>query len=118
VQQQFSPAVTCGDGRDGAFDRQADYPADDLAEVIDAALRRHLAAGVTTMRDLGDRQWSVLERRDRPNDGTADVTSPTILASGPPITSIRGHCWQMGRGAGCGDAAGGDQNAPSTGWTS
>jgi hypothetical protein len=30
------------------------------------------------------------------NDGTADVTSPTILASGPPITSIRGHCWQMG----------------------
>jgi imidazolonepropionase-like amidohydrolase len=96
VQQQFSPAVTCGDGRDGAFDRQADYRADDLAEVIDAALRRHLAAGVTTMRDLGDRQWSVLERRDRPNDGTADVTSPTILASGPPITSIRGHCWQMG----------------------
>jgi hypothetical protein len=73
-----------------------DYRADDLAEVIDAALRRHLAAGVTTMRDLGDRQWSVLERRDRPNDGTADVTSPTILASGPPITSIRGHCWQMG----------------------
>lgn len=111
--------MTGGDGRDGALDRQADYRADDLAEVIDAALRRHLAAGVTTMRDLGDRQWSVLERRDRPNDGTADVTSPTILASGPPITSIRGHCWQMGarrrRRRRCGRRS---ENAPSTGWTS
>jgi hypothetical protein len=110
--------VTAATARSIVKPTTADYRADDLAEVIDAALRRHLAAGVTTMRDLGDRQWSVLERRDRPNDGTADVTSPTILASGPPITSIRGHCWQMGRGAGCGDAAGGDQNAPSTGWTS
>jgi imidazolonepropionase-like amidohydrolase len=85
-----------GDGRDGALDRLADYRADELADVIDAALRSHLAAGVTTVRDLGDRQWSVLERRDRANDGTSDVASPTILASGPPITSVRGHCWQMG----------------------
>jgi imidazolonepropionase-like amidohydrolase len=64
--------------------------------VIDTALRSHLAAGVTTVRDLGDRRWSVLERRDRANDDAADVAIPTILASGPPITSIRGHCWQMG----------------------
>ena len=85
-----------GDGRDGALDRLADYRADELAEVIDTALRSHLAAGVTTVRDLGDRQWSVLERRDRANDDAADVAIPTILASGPPITSIRGHCWQMG----------------------
>ncbi|MGA9311958.1 MAG: amidohydrolase family protein, partial [Pseudonocardiaceae bacterium] len=85
-----------GDGRDGALDRLTDYRADELAEVIDMALRSHLAAGVTTVRDLGDRRWSVLERRDRANDDAADVAIPTILASGPPITSIRGHCWQMG----------------------
>jgi imidazolonepropionase-like amidohydrolase len=85
-----------GDGRDGALGRLAGYPDDELAEVIDAALRRHLAAGVTTVRDLGDRRWSVVLRRDRAASGDVGAPVPTILASGPPITSVRGHCWQMG----------------------
>jgi imidazolonepropionase-like amidohydrolase len=85
-----------GDGRDGALDRLADYPDAELTEVIEAALRRHVAAGVTTVRDLGDRRWSVVQRRDQATGSGADGTRPTIVASGPPITSIRGHCWYMG----------------------
>lgn len=88
-----------GDGCDGALNRVADYPDAELTEVIEvieAALRRHLAAGVTTVRDLGDRRWSVVERRDHAAGGGAGGTSPTIVASGPPITSVRGHCWYMG----------------------
>lgn len=84
-----------GDGRDGALDRLPDYRDDELAEVLETALRGHLAAGVTTVRDLGDHRWSVLERRDRAG-GKAGIACPTILASGPPITSVRGHCWSMG----------------------
>jgi imidazolonepropionase-like amidohydrolase len=91
-----------GDGRDGALGRLADYPDEDVAEVIEAALRRHLAAGVTTVRDLGDRRWSVVARRDRATGNDASAVSPTILASGPPITSVRGHCWYLG-----GEAEGG-----------
>jgi imidazolonepropionase-like amidohydrolase len=83
-----------GDSRNGALDRLAGYSDDELAEVIDTALRRHLAAGVTTVRDLGDRRWSVVARRDRAAGGGKPI--PTIVASGPPITSVRGHCWQMG----------------------
>jgi imidazolonepropionase-like amidohydrolase len=93
-----------GDGRDGALGRLADYPDEDLAEVIEAALRRHLAAGVTTVRDLGDRRWSVVARRDRATGNDASAVSPTILASGPPITSVRGHCWYLG-GEAQGEAA-------------
>lgn len=85
-----------GDSRDGALDRLAGYRDDELTDVIEAALRRHLAAGVTTVRDLGDRRWSVLEHRDRAAGGAGGVAAPTIVASGPPITSIRGHCWPMG----------------------
>ncbi len=85
-----------GDGRDGALHRLADYPGAELTEVIEAALHRHLAAGVTTVRDLGDRRWSVVQRRDRATGSREGGVRPTILASGPPITSIHGHCWYMG----------------------
>jgi imidazolonepropionase-like amidohydrolase len=85
-----------GDSRDGAFDRLPGYRDDELTDVIEAALHRHLAVGVTTVRDLGDRRWSVLEYRDRAATVRRGVTAPTIVASGPPITSVRGHCWPMG----------------------
>lgn len=85
-----------GDGRDGALDRLAGFPDAELDEVIGTALRRHLAAGVTTVRDLGDRHWSVVARRDRAKGNDACAVSPTIVASGPPITSVRGHCWYLG----------------------
>ena len=58
-----------------------------------AALRA-LAGGVTTIRDLGDRNYVSLTLRDWFRSG-AEV-GPEILASGPPITVTRGHCWFLG----------------------
>ncbi|MFE2866056.1 amidohydrolase family protein [Embleya sp. NPDC059259] len=89
-----------GDGLDGALDRLPDYSPDRLDAVITDSLRRQLAVGVTVVRDLGDRDWSVLRRRNRAADGTP---APRILAAGPPITSVGGHCWRLG-----GEAAGPD----------
>lgn len=82
----------CGDSLDGALDRLETYEDDQLADVIEAGLKRQLAVGVTTVRDLGDRRYAVVDRRDAGND----AAYPTIVAAGPPITSVRGHCWNMG----------------------
>lgn len=87
----------CADSVDGALDRLETYGDGELDEVIDAALQRQLATGVTTVRDLGDRRYAVVDRRD----AGGEEVRPTIVASGPPITSVRGHCWNMG-----GEAAG------------
>jgi imidazolonepropionase-like amidohydrolase len=86
----------CADSRNGALDRLAGYADEDLDRVIEAALRAQLAAGVTTVRDLGDRRWAVLGWRDRVAAGTVGFPSPAIVASGPPITTPGGHCWYMG----------------------
>src|SRR6266516_3998172 len=88
----------CGDSRMGALDRLPGYDDAELAGVIEQALRAQVAAGVTTVRDLGDRRWSALEWRDRSAaaDGDGAVRYPTVVASGPPITSPAGHCWHMG----------------------
>lgn len=86
----------CGDSRTGALDRLPGYSDDELDQVIEAALRAQLAAGVTTVRDLGDRRWAVLAWRDRVAAGTAGFPAPAIVASGPPVTTPGGHCWYMG----------------------
>ena len=80
----------------GALDRLSEFSGDDLTRTIEESLRIQLATGVTTVRDLGDVGWSVLEWRRRRVGGL-----PTVVASGPPITSRGGHCWNMG-----GEAAG------------
>jgi len=61
-------------------------------------MRRHalqqLRAGVTTVRDLGDRDYLALALRD---EYRADPEAgPEIVAAGPPITRTRGHCWFLG----------------------
>jgi imidazolonepropionase-like amidohydrolase len=67
---------------------------DDLLRVhMAAAARRALRAGVTTVRDLGDRGYLALGIRDRAG---ADDPLPTILAAGPPITTAGGHCHFLG----------------------
>ena len=78
-----------GDSLMGALDRVAGYTDDKVEVVIAAALRRHLAAGVTTVRDLGDRGFVVADRRPRPGE-------PTVVAAGPPFTSPGGHCFYLG----------------------
>lgn len=82
------------DGGASALDRVAGYSAGEIEEVISRALRDQLAAGVTTVRDLGDRRFCVVDRRDRQQ--SAPAIEPTILASGPPVTSKGGHCHYMG----------------------
>jgi imidazolonepropionase-like amidohydrolase len=86
----------CGDGGLGALERLCSFSDEEMMAVIEDSLRAHLACGVTTVRDLGDRSWAVIDWRDR-NQGNTAV--PMVLASGPPITSPEGHCWNMGGAA-------------------
>jgi imidazolonepropionase-like amidohydrolase len=90
----------CADGTDGSLDRIEEPGEDAMAAVIGQSLRRHLAAGVTTVRDLGDRRFAVLAWRSSTHTGIY----PAVVAAGPPITSVGGHCANMG-----GAAAGADQ---------
>jgi imidazolonepropionase-like amidohydrolase len=79
-----------------AFDASADpvgalavrSDAEALAAMVTAA-RTALLAGITTVRDLGDRDYLALALRGRPD-------LPTILAAGPPITTPGGHCHFLG----------------------
>ncbi|WP_054047684.1 amidohydrolase family protein [Alloactinosynnema sp. L-07] len=89
-----------------AFDATADVVAtvttandETVLEGMRAAAARALRAGITTVRDLGDRDYLSLRLRrewvGRPHAG------PHIVASGPPITTPGGHCHFLG-----GEAAG------------
>jgi imidazolonepropionase-like amidohydrolase len=62
---------------------------EELQERARQNARRAVAAGITTIRDLGDRSFVTLALR-------GDPELPTILASGPPITADGGHCWFLG----------------------
>lgn len=86
----------CGDGGPDALTRVPAQTAAEREEVVAAALRAHLRAGVTTVRDLGDHHWAVLERAA----GGPRAGEPRVLASGPPVTTQGGHCWSMGGQAG------------------
>jgi imidazolonepropionase-like amidohydrolase len=68
-----------------------------LAAMADAA-RATARGGVTTVRDLGDRNYLALALREAAPDGDP---LPTIVAAGPPITLPDGHCHYLG-GAACG----------------
>jgi imidazolonepropionase-like amidohydrolase len=79
-----------------AFDASLD-PVGHLAsqnddEARDAMIRAGqtaLRGGITTVRDLGDRDYLSLGLRGRPG-------MPTIVAAGPPITTPGGHCHYLG----------------------
>lgn len=65
-----------------------------LLTTMRQAARRVVMSGITTVRDLGDRNFLSLvlaeEFRRAPEQG------PEILAAGPPITTRGGHCCFMG----------------------
>jgi imidazolonepropionase-like amidohydrolase len=67
----------------------AETPSVALAAQAERSARRALAAGITTIRDLGDRDYVTLPLRSRDD-------LPTLLCSGPPITAPEGHCWYLG----------------------
>jgi imidazolonepropionase-like amidohydrolase len=84
------------DSEVGALDRVSGLGDDELDAVITEGLRRQLAAGVTTVRDLGDRRYAVVNRRDVQRAGRERKPEPTIVASGPPLTTVGGHCHFLG----------------------
>ncbi|TCO52650.1 metal-dependent hydrolase family protein [Actinocrispum wychmicini] len=61
-----------------------------------------LRAGITTVRDLGDRNY--LSLAVRAETAVDPRSGPELLVAGPPITSVGGHCWFLGGEAeGAGD---------------
>jgi imidazolonepropionase-like amidohydrolase len=73
------------------------YAAGDDAALLDQAHRaatHALAAGITTVRDLGDRGFVTVGLRDEAAHSPGSL--PEILVAGPPITPPRGHCWFLG----------------------
>jgi imidazolonepropionase-like amidohydrolase len=73
-----------------------------LQGVDDAALfqrmgqqaQQMLEQGITTVRDLGDRNYLAVALRDRIAAG--ELAGPRILTSGAPLTTPGGHCWFLG----------------------
>ncbi|GAA1805734.1 amidohydrolase family protein [Luedemannella flava] len=59
--------------------------------VVRRSLLAQRRAGVTTVRDLGDNRFAVLDRAVRDDE-------PSVVGSGPPITSVGGHCAALGGG--------------------
>lgn len=90
------------DSADGALGRVAGYTDQQIDDVVSTALNDQLMAGVTTVRDLGDRHFCVVDRRDRQR--SLGPVEPTIVAAGPPLTSRGGHCSFMG-----GEVSGGEE---------
>jgi imidazolonepropionase-like amidohydrolase len=62
---------------------------DEVRAAMTAAALATLRCGVTTVRDLGDRDYLSLDLRGTPG-------LPTIVAAGPPITTPGGHCHFLG----------------------
>lgn len=84
----------CWDAGFGFLDR---YRAADDHEVllgVAGRAQQALRAGVTTLRDLGDRNGLALRVRDAIDRG--DLVGPRVLGSGPPLTPEGGHCWFLG----------------------
>jgi imidazolonepropionase-like amidohydrolase len=69
--------------------RDDDAVLESMAQNAAAQLR----AGVTTVRDLGDRDYLSLRLRET---HASSACLPTIVAAGPPITSAGGHCHFLG----------------------
>jgi imidazolonepropionase-like amidohydrolase len=88
----------CLDASSDPVGHLAETGDDLLREQMAGAARRALRAGVTTVRDLGDRGYLALDLRDRGPAGEAGPL-PAIVAAGPPITTPGGHCHFLGGAA-------------------
>jgi imidazolonepropionase-like amidohydrolase len=79
----------CFDGNGTLEEQVVGLDDNALTDRARASARRALDGGVTTLRDLGDRNYVTLALRE-------DGALPTIVAAGPPITRAGGHCWFLG----------------------
>jgi imidazolonepropionase-like amidohydrolase len=75
----------------GSLERAGALDDAGLDVLIEGSLRAQAAAGVTTVRDLGDARFRTLVWRDR-----AEAGLPRIVAAGPPLTTPGGHCHYFG----------------------
>ncbi|EHN72325.1 amidohydrolase [Streptomyces coelicoflavus ZG0656] len=75
---------------------------DALLKDMGTRAQQLLSAGVTTVRDLGDRDHLALRLATSITAGTA--VGPRIISAATPITSPGGHCWFLG-----GEASGVDE---------
>jgi imidazolonepropionase-like amidohydrolase len=73
----------------GGLERAGAMTDEAIDRVVTDSLRAHAVAGVTTVRDLGDRGYRTLAFRKRPG-------LPRVVASGPPLTTPGGHCHFLG----------------------
>lgn len=82
------------DAGDDASHSSRTSPDEVLLKGMRAAAGSTLTAGVTTVRDLGDRGYLTTGLRSEfvrePRNG------PDIHCAGPPITTPGGHCWFLG----------------------
>jgi imidazolonepropionase-like amidohydrolase len=79
------------DAGPGSLERAGTMSDDEVDSVIAQSLRQQAAAGVTTVRDLGDTRYRTLLFRDRHEAGV-----PRIVTAGPPLTVPDGHCHYLG----------------------
>jgi imidazolonepropionase-like amidohydrolase len=89
----------CFDATSDPVGHLAQADDDTLRQQMAGAARRALRAGVTTVRDLGDRGYLALDLRDR-SAAIGEGPLPSIVAAGPPITTPGGHCHFLGGAAG------------------
>jgi imidazolonepropionase-like amidohydrolase len=73
----------------GGLERAGSMSDDELDTVIRASLAVQVAAGVTTVQDLGDRSYRTLAAGALPG-------LPRVRAAGPPLTVEGGHCHFLG----------------------
>ena len=73
----------------GGLERTELMTDDEIDAVVADSLRAQRVAGVTTVRDLGDRGYRTLGFRERPG-------LPRVVAAGPPLTTAGGHCHFLG----------------------
>lgn len=78
-------------GLPGSLEAAGTLSDDDLDTAIRGSLATQAAAGVTTVRDLGDTRFRTLLHR-----AAATPLLPRILAAGPPVTVPEGHCHYLG----------------------
>ncbi|MET8148896.1 amidohydrolase family protein [Actinoplanes sp. NPDC049668] len=76
-------------GEPDALPLDAGRSADQREQVVRRSLLQQVRAGVTAVRDLGDNRFAVVDRGVRDDE-------PAVVGSGPPITSVGGHCAALG----------------------
>ena len=79
------------EGSLGALERVGVATDEEMDATIAQSQLRQVRAGVTTVRDLGDRRYRTLVARDLATPGL-----PRIVAAGPPVTTQGGHCHYLG----------------------